>query len=226
MTISMQTKRMLWMRSGGYCQKPGCHSDLITLFSDGNVSTIDELAHVIGQRIKGPRGESTIDLSDRDEYENIIILCPTCHTLADKNPSQFPIEMLLKWKHEHEDSIRQTFQVPIYSDRRLLAKAVQRLLRANKSIYLQYGPHSAHANESLSGAAVAWKRYVLSDVIPNNRKIKNLLKANEAILVDNEIEILDAFVLHHEAFEYNHISGDKSEVAPLFPEGMNCILRD
>jgi len=217
---------MLWMRSGGFCQNPGCHSDLITLFADGSISTVDELAHVIGQSTKAPRGTSSMDPADRDEYENIIILCPTCHTLADKNPSQFPVEMLLKWKQEHEDSIKQTFQVPKYSDRRLLANAVHGLLRANKSIYMQYGPHSAHANVPLSGAAAAWKRHVLSDLIPNNRKIINLLKANEAILVDIELDILDAFVLHHEAFEYNHISGDKSEVAPLFPDGMNSILRD
>lgn len=226
MTISYRTRRLLWMRSGGYCQNPGCHSDLIILFTDGTVSTIDELAHIIGQSVNGPRGESEMNSDDRDEYDNIILLCPTCHTLADKNPSQFPVEMLLEWKHHHEESIRQVFQVPVYSDRRLLASDVHRLLRVNKSMFMQYGPHSAHASDPLSGAAAAWNRHVLSDVIPNNRKIINLLKANEALLDDKELDVLDAFVLHHEAFEYNHISGDKSEVAPLFPEGMNSIMRD
>ena len=225
MTISSKTKRLLWMRSGGYCQNPACHRDIIVSFQDGSLSSIDELAHVIGQSVQGPRGASDKSAADRDEYDNVIILCPTCHTIVDKNPLQYPIEILLEWKQQHDESIRRAFVVPVYSDRKLLANAVHRLLRVNKAVFQQYGPYSLHATDPLSGAAHAWRRHALSDLIPNNRQIVNLLGANEDLLNEDEKEVFDAFVLHQQAFEYNNLSGDKTEAAPLFPEEMNNILR-
>lgn len=133
--------------------------------------------------------------------------------------------MLLEWKQQHDAAISRAFVVPVYGDRRLLRNAVHRLLRVNKAVFQQYGPHSLHTTDPLSGAADAWRRHVLSDLIPNNSKIANLLGANEGLLNEDEKEVFDAFVLHQQAFEYNHLSGDKTEVAPLFPEEMNNILR-
>lgn len=225
MVISSKTKEMLWMRSGGYCQNPGCHNDFIVFFQDGTLSSIDELAHIIGKSNNGPRGESNMDTVERDEYDNIILLCPICHTLIDKSTKQFPVEMLLNWKQQHEEAIRSLFQVPVYSNRKLLSKDVHRLLRFNKAIFHKYGPYSSYSNNPLSGASITWRKHILSDIIPNNRKVANLLKANEELLTDKEKETYYEFVLHQQAFEYNHISGDKNEVAPLFPEEMNDILQ-
>ncbi|MCB9551939.1 MAG: hypothetical protein H6705_08655 [Myxococcales bacterium] len=40
--------------------------------------------------------------ADRDEADNLILLCPTHHTLIDKVPEQYPAELLRRWKAEHE----------------------------------------------------------------------------------------------------------------------------
>lgn len=226
MAISDRTKRLLWSRSGGYCQNPGCHRDFFVFFQDGKVSSLEELAHVIGQSDQGPRGKSELSAAERDEYENIILLCPTCHSIIDKNPMQFPVEMLRDWKHRHEEVIRNAFIIPVYEDRQGLAKSVHGLLGINRTIYQKYGPHSSDATDLLSDAADAWQRHVLADVIPNNRQIANLLRANEHLLSEDERCVLDAFILHQQAFEYNHVSGDKTASAPLFPEEVNNVLRD
>lgn len=150
-------------------------------------------------------------------------MCPNCHTLIDKNPLQFPVDLLHDWKRQHEEVINRAFIVPVYEDRQSLAKSVHKLLRINRSIFWQYGPHSSM--NPLSDAADIWKRHILADIIPNNRKITNLLSANEHLLYEEEKSVFDKFVLHHQALEYNHVSGDKMSAAPLFPEEMNNVLR-
>ncbi len=226
MAISNKTKRLLQLRSGGYCQNPACRRDFSVFFQNGDVTSLEELAHVIGQSEQGPRGRSDLGARERDEYENIILLCPSCHTLIDKSPDQFPVKTLREWKHRHEDAIRHVFEVPVYDTRDALATAFHQLRRRNRAIFLQYGPNSEHSMEPLSDAADVWRRHVLSDVIPNNRRIANLLSKNEHLLNDAEKEALDKFVLHQQEFEYNHMSGDKTSAAPLFPDEMNTILQE
>ena len=158
MAISDKTKRLLWSRSGGYCQNPACNHDFFVFFQNGEVTSLNELAHVIGQSEQGPRGRSNLGARERDEYENIILLCPTCHTLIDKSPDQFSVKTLREWKRRHEDAIRHVFMVPVYDTRDALATAVHQLLRRNRAIFRQYGPHSEHSMEPLSDAADVWRR--------------------------------------------------------------------
>ena len=226
MAISDKTKRLLLSRSGGYCQNPACHRKLFVFFQNGEVTSLGELAHVIGQSEQGPRGRSDLGTKKRDEHENIILLCPTCHTLIDKSLDQFSVKTLREWKRRHEDAIRHVFEVPVYATRVDLASAVHRLLRRNRAIFRQYGPHSEHSMDPLSDAADVWRRHVLEDVIPNNRRMADLLSKNEDLLSKEEKEVLNKFVLHQQEFEYNHVSGDKTSVTPLFPDEMNTILRE
>lgn len=224
MSITDRVKRILWSRSGGYCQNPNCRSDFFIFFEQGEITSLEELAHIIAESNNGPRGQNPLPLAQRNEYENIILLCPSCHTLVDKNPLQFSKELLLDWKSKHEKIIKEAFVVPIYSDRKSLSVEIHKLLRRNRQIYLSYGPNSGHIANPLTDAATAWNRYILSDILPNNRKIVNMLSINEQLLSSYEKNVLDKFVIHQEAFEYNHVSGDKNSVAPLFPEEMNQIM--
>jgi hypothetical protein len=80
MAISEKVKRLLLSRSGGYCGNPECHLDLFPFFEDKKITNFEELAHIIGQKIEGPRGNNLLPLEDRDEFDNIILLCPICHT--------------------------------------------------------------------------------------------------------------------------------------------------
>ncbi len=224
MSITDRVKRLLWSGSGGYCQNPNCRNFFFTFFESGEITSIEELAHVIAQSNGGPRGQNQLPLAQRDEYENIILLCPNCHSLVDKNPNQFPEGLLLDWKLKHERIIKEAFVVPTYTDRRSLSIKIHKLLRKNRQIYLTYGPNSGHIDNPLTDAASVWNRYIHSDILPNNRKIVNLLSVNEHLLNPDEKDILDKFIIHQEAFEFNHVSGDKTSVAPLFPVEMNQIV--
>lgn len=63
---------------------------------------LGDMAHVIAHRDDGPRGNATVPVSQREAYENLILLCPTHHRLIDSQPDQHPPEMLRQWKADHE----------------------------------------------------------------------------------------------------------------------------
>ena len=225
MSISPKTKRLLLARSGGYCQNPECNSDLYPFFEDGTVTNIKELGHIIAQKENGPRGESTEPFNNRDEYKNIIVLCPTCHTQIDKNPDKYSVTLLSKWKVDHEESIKSNFHVPKYERRSVLRPIIQKLLNENKVIFKQYGPHSKFAkNSPQSEASQMWEAKSIETLIPNNRKIYELLNKNYSLLNDSEHETLAQFKLHKEGFQYNKLSGEKNSTVPLLPKNIAFIL--
>ena len=226
MAISERVRRLLLSRSGGYCMNPTCNFDLFVHFNSGAVSSVEELAHVIAERNAGPRGDSSLPANQRDEYDNIIVLCPTCHRLVDKNVGQFPVELLRQWKQEHEETIERCFRVPRFASRIELAREVRDILRKNRIIFETYGPFSAAMNEPLTDAAVAWQRAVRSDVIPNNRLIYEVMYANRELLSASDLQTLERFKLHRDAFEYNHLSGDKIANAPVFPREMERLFEN
>lgn len=224
MAIADRVKRQLWASSAGICQNPECRDDLFRIFADGAVTSIDELAHVIAQRSDGPRGNEQLPLSERDEFENIVVLCPSCHTLIDKAPQQFQPELLRDWKRTHQEVVRRALLTPVFKDRLELRNVVRPLLERNKGIFEAYGPHSRTVTNPLTEAAKHWRRLVLTEILPNNKRITTFLEINNHLLKAEEQPTLRAFVVHAEALEYNHVSGDKNSVAPLFPAEMNRIL--
>jgi len=226
MAISYRVKRLLWSRSGGFCQNLSCRNDFFAFFEDGTISSIEELAHIIARSDKGPRGTDQMELTLRDEYDNIILLCPNCHSLIDKNPSQFSVGLLRNWKSDHESTIKDAFVVPVFKNRKALSNEVHGLLRRNKQIFMEYGPHSKHSGSLLTDASEVWIRYIHSTILPNNRQIVKLLSGNEHLLNDHEKSVLQDFIIHQEAFEYNHISGDKTTSAPTFPREIQDILKE
>jgi len=63
-----------------------------------------EYAHIIADSEDGPRGNTQSPIYAGD-IDNIIILCPTCHTKVDKNLSFYTIDYLRKMKKDHEDKV-------------------------------------------------------------------------------------------------------------------------
>ena len=136
--IKERVKRLLWSRSGGYCQRPACNRDVFHFFEDGSVTSLEELAHVIAEKKDGPRGESPLTLDERNAFENLLVLCPYCHKLVDKNQVQFPETMLYEWKRNHERRILGLFRVPQVSTRAELRTLITPRLRRNLSVFSEY----------------------------------------------------------------------------------------
>lgn len=60
------------------------------------------MAHITARSADGPRGSEDLPSTERDNYSNLILLCPTHHSEIDKDPDTWPRSKLLDQKSEHE----------------------------------------------------------------------------------------------------------------------------
>lgn len=97
----------LWVKCGGRCTM--CNQSLLSHPYFGNKGKYGELAHIIAHSPNGPR-PNIADYPPEyiDSEDNIIILCPNCHTMIDKkeNESNYSEEWLRKKKKQHEEKIK------------------------------------------------------------------------------------------------------------------------
>ena len=76
------------------CGFPDCTSELV---SDQGV-VIGEIAHIEAEKPGGPRYNENQSGEERIEYGNLILFCPTHHTLIDKDSSTYTVQVLKKFK--------------------------------------------------------------------------------------------------------------------------------
>ncbi len=119
---------------------------------------------------------------ERGAFENLILLCPVCHTIIDKAPEVYTDEVILRWKRMHAEKLRSLFGVTVFETRSDARSAIEGLLRENHQIFQDYGPHIEDAKNPESGAAERWGRKVLPKIIPNNRRMLAQLEANKRLL--------------------------------------------
>lgn len=102
MSISDRDRKILWAKAGNRCSK--CKQPLVQP-GDAEDSTdhavVGEECDVISPKLDGPRGHLAI-VGDLDGYGNLILLCPSDHTIIDQLPKDWPPSRLHKMKAEHE----------------------------------------------------------------------------------------------------------------------------
>lgn len=66
---------------------------------------------MVGRRSKGPRGDNKLINHGLNEYDNIILLCPTHHSIVDSDEITYTVDVLKKMKRDHEKVILEKFQL-------------------------------------------------------------------------------------------------------------------
>lgn len=184
------------------------------------------MAHIFAATDRGPRAMPGLSAADRGAYENLILLCPSCHTIIDKAGDVYPDNLIRNWKHEHKAAIAAAFGAISYADRRLARGAIEPLLVENKTIFDSYGPNQDYLVNPESDMAVVWKRKVLSHILPNNYKLLAILDANRTHLTTTERKVLERFRQHVDDIEQRHVGGAPASVGTTFPEAMSKLLED
>lgn len=96
---------------------PDCRTHLAHHAEElGGAVVIGEEAHIVARSEDGPRGKSPLTLEQRDDYSNLMLLCPTHHALIDKIPEDYPVDLLLDRKSDHETWVRDTLGSKIDRD--------------------------------------------------------------------------------------------------------------
>jgi hypothetical protein len=84
-----------------------CRIELFAEATDYDpVVVIGEIAHVAAARDGGPRAQITLGATDRDNYDNLILLCQNCHQRIDGQPGSYTVERLRDIKQAHEAWVR------------------------------------------------------------------------------------------------------------------------
>ena len=109
---------VLSKRASFICSNPGCRS-LTVCPSEKDpekVIYIGKGAHITAASPKGPRYDPNLTPAQRSSIENGIFLCSNCADMIDKNMgSDFPVELLKRWKKEHESWVRDNLNKSVRS---------------------------------------------------------------------------------------------------------------
>jgi hypothetical protein len=218
------TKLKLFADSGGYCQNPDCNSNLFLTIGASEFH-IAEMAHIISAGDKGPRTDSSLTPADKGDFANLILLCPTCHTKIDKAEEEYPNTLIIEWKKKHSEKIRRIFNIKQYQTRDQARNAVVPLLTENKVIFDTYGPMTDARFNPESEMPMRWLAKVHQSILPNNRKLLNILDMNYGLLLEKEKETVELYRQHVFDFEQKHIN--KADIDSLqFPIKMSLIFTD
>lgn len=214
MAIGEKDIKQLWGMAGGFCSNPDCRTRLAAVDEKGVSYLTGEMAHIIARQPDGPRGNGA---GGNDTYQNLILLCPTCHTKIDKAPDAFPAELLVEWKAQHEAWVDGWSAADRFTSTHDLMTLVSGLLKENRYYFDRYGPQSQiAASDPVSSAHSLWTAHRLDTLLPNNRKIANALKANSELIPDEMKGSVTRFLDHAHGFEQN--AYDRLDHYEHFPE--------
>lgn len=111
-------RKTLWTRARNQCAFPGCLQALTVDVEDAlgtsGVTVVGEEAHIRARSVGGPRYDA--DYQDVDGYKNLVLLCPTHHTMIDaNNGAGHTVNALVKMKAEHErnQDRKEALQAPL-----------------------------------------------------------------------------------------------------------------
>lgn len=199
--------------AGGYCSNPDCRARVAIVNENGESYLTGEMAHIVARQAKGPRSDG---VGGDNTYSNLVLLCPTCHTKADKAPQDFPAEMLLNWKAQHETWVDNWAMADQMRSTPDLMAFISGLLGENRYFFDKYGPNSTVAvADPMSSAYAIWVARRLDTILPNNRKIVAALDVNAGLVpTDMNMSVL-LFRDHTSGYELN--AYERLDHYELFP---------
>lgn len=223
--IPAPTRLRLFSEASGHCQNPGC---LVPLFPAemGGDAHIAEMAHVIPHGDAGPRHQDRpSEAFDRDAFDNLILLCPTCHTKIDKDPDAYPRYLLLNWKETHLANLALKQGIKAYNDRQQARAAILALSAENRAIWEAYAPvdGSEFNYDPESATSKAWSQRMRSVILPNHYRLQAIIQANMALLEADERKTFAAYQEHVRGLAERHITGVSGR-AIKYPAAMEGLF--
>jgi len=229
MAITQKSIKLLWSNAAGICSFVDCNERL-TVGEAGNFAphTLGEMAHIKGENPGSNRYDKSQSNEERDDYRNLILLCPAHHTLIDKpeNEERFTVELLHKMKVSHETRIANVLDELEIETLDQLKDQLSILLAENHQAWDQYGPLSDKARRNPHNDAIhaLWKSARLSTIVPNNRKAMKLLNENRGLFSRTEQRIISEFLSHVDSYEKWVIDEIPYQAVVCFPKEFEELI--
>jgi hypothetical protein len=102
------TIKKLYAVSSNLCAFPGCRTRLVG--KDGK-TLVGEVCHIRGDKPDAPRYDASQTDDERQSFENLIVLCPTHHTLVDSDEARYTVAVLQDMKKHHEGKAKEPYLI-------------------------------------------------------------------------------------------------------------------
>ena len=159
MAIAQKSMKLLWANAAGRCSFTDCQCRLCSADAGGAAPfLIGEMAHIRGERAGSNRHDASLSPDERDDYANLILLCPNHHSTIDKsdNEKRYGVDVLHKMKYEHEKFVAARLQRSQFVDKHEVAAFIFPLLKENHEVFIHYGPTSEIARRNPESDATAF----------------------------------------------------------------------
>ena len=104
---SDRTLKILWGRAAGRCAVSTCRIELLADATDHDpIVVIGDIAHIEAASNLGPRANKSKARKERDEYDNLILLCKNCHARLDGQKHTNTVESIRHLRNDHEAWVR------------------------------------------------------------------------------------------------------------------------
>lgn len=111
MAVSRETRLLIWSRSGYRCAT--CQHELFVDEVDtDDPSLVGDIAHIVGEKTKAARGESTLSPQERDLSSNLVLICKEHHKIVDDHEDKYTVAVLHEIKTKHEAAVRDALSGP------------------------------------------------------------------------------------------------------------------
>lgn len=220
--LGQDDDRRLFVESAGTCLL--CNARLFADALDGSRSiSIAERAHIVAHSPAGPRGKESAPNGDRDGAANIVLLCPSCHTLVDKDPARSPASELFERKHARASAVALVGGTPVFEQRTAARQAVEKILTRNRLIWEQNGP-DLDGSLATSEDADRWNRHVIEDIVPGNELLVALVLMNDQLTTPRERITAERLRLHTNDLRSKHLDGVVDAPARRFPPEVDDLF--
>lgn len=99
-SISPKNEKILWGKSGNRCAM--CNCLLTEKKADNSHYTLGKGAHIEGEKPSSARYRKEMTDKERNNYNNLILLCGTCHDKIDNDEQAYTVDIIKEIKAKHE----------------------------------------------------------------------------------------------------------------------------
>ena len=181
--VKENTRRLLYAKSGNMCAMYGCTNALV----HANTANISEICHIEAVNENGARYNDNLSDEYVNSYENLILLCPTCHNIIDSklNESLYTVEFIKRMKEMHEQQVQEALMnnVVIAAPLCLESYDVSRVVHSYNEFY-----------EDSIDAFRVYK--ALEKVLALNSAIRSIVYGIAVLCNEEETEMVDVHRLH------------------------------
>jgi hypothetical protein len=210
MTVLQADVKVLWAKSGNCCAI--CCGPLIHDAYQKTVP-IGQQAHIKGEHSGNVKANASArydadqDNIERNSYDNLILLCPTCHTIIDKDETKYTVEILNSIKSKHEQKIAEaiktnTLNVTYYELEHTLRHLVSNKNDINSYDLTVIPPKDKIVKNNL-GPSV--ERLIQAGLL-GSRQVEDFLNQNADMGYSEKIR--KAFVDNYEKLRNEGVTGD------------------